>query len=240
MAEIPADFILPGILNYRIIIQKSNNSFSTFPGNYKGDPYAWDNVNQTTWQTFVAPQKGALEIYNPNVDRDNMMIYNSDSKNNSFQFIASEKPYQLAVKITVNDTTPNQLMGWQIFFGDKLKGRQSEFASFNYLVVRARANESSQLQLRVGLITTDALCFATKVSVDDQWKNIRIPLSDLQIDSCLLLPRPYPGFLSLWFKANASKNFQLLDAEKLEISFETKEKANKPLSLEIETVWLEK
>ncbi len=82
--------------------------------------------------------------------------------------------------------------------------------------------------------------FLKKISVDDQWKDIGISLGSLQIDSCLLLPRPYPGFLPLKFKTDAQKKFQLQDAEKLQIALEPKEKSNKLQSVEVELVWLEK
>jgi hypothetical protein len=53
----------------------------------------------------------------------------------------------------------------------------------------------------------------------------------------LLLPRPYPGFLPLWFKPGAMGSFNMQDAEKMQvISFGE----NKPLDIEVVSVWLEK
>ncbi len=40
--EVPADMVLSGVINYRIMIQKKNGDTYTFPGAIKGDPYAWD------------------------------------------------------------------------------------------------------------------------------------------------------------------------------------------------------
>src|SRR5579875_1386628 len=53
-AMAPADMVMPGAINYRIVIQRRNNSYYTFPGGYNGNPYAWDYINNNTWQTFVA------------------------------------------------------------------------------------------------------------------------------------------------------------------------------------------
>ncbi len=36
-AEVPVDMVSPGILNYRIMIQKQAETF-TFPGGHKGNP----------------------------------------------------------------------------------------------------------------------------------------------------------------------------------------------------------
>jgi hypothetical protein len=234
-AEVPADAVNPGVLNYRILVQKENNDYYVFPGNSKGNPYAWDNTSNDTWQTIVASEKSGLEIFNTTVDRTNLIQYNPDWRNNSFRFVPSEKTSQLAVKMTAKVLTGNQAMGWQFFFGDKLKGRLSELASFTKLVIRIRSDNPAIT--KVGLITNDALCFSTNIVTGNEWKEIRIPLSSLQPDSCLLLPRPYPGFLPLWFKANTTGGFYLQDAEKIQVVCYGE---GKPADLEIASAWLEK
>lgn len=233
--EVPADALVPGVLTYRIIVQKANKVYFVFPGNINGDPYAWDNTNNETWQTIVASDKSGLEIFNTNTDRTNLVQYNPDWRNNTYRFVPAEKSSQLAVKMTAKNLTDKQVMGWQFYFGDKLKGRQSELSSFSNLVIRVRAE--SPVMAKISLITNNALCFSTSINTCNHWKEIRIPLNSLQPDSLLLLPRPYPGFLPLWFKANATGNFYLRDAEKLQVTCYGE---GKVADLEIASVWLEK
>ena len=234
-AEVPADAVVPGVLTYRIIVQKANNEYSVFPGNNKGNPYAWDNTNNETWQTIVATDKSGLEIFNTNTDRTNLLQYNPDWRNNSIRFVPAEKTSQLAVKMTAKTLTDKQVMGWQFYFGDKLKGRQSELATFSKLVIRVRTE--SPVIAKVAMITNDALCFSATINAGSEWSEIKIPLSSLQLDSSLLLPRPYPGFLPLWFKANAAGSFSLPDAEKLQIVCYGE---GKSADIEIASAWLEK
>lgn len=233
-AEVPADAVTPGILNYRIIIQKGND-YSVFPGNNKGNPYAWDNPNNDSWQTMVASDKSGLEIFNTNTDRTNLIQYNPDWRNNSIRFVPSDKTSQLAVKIAAKNLTDKQSMGVQFYFGDKLNGRQTELESFKYLVVRMRSE--SPTRAKMSLITKDALCFSTNINAGNEWQEIKVLVSSLQLDSCLLLPRPYPGFLPLWFKANATGNFNMSYAEKLQVICVGEGKA---ADLEIASIWLEK
>jgi hypothetical protein len=234
-AEVPADVMTPGILNYRIIIQKANNDYYVFPGNYKGNPYAWDNANNDTWQTIVADDKAGLEIFNTNSDRANIIQYNPDWRNNTFRFVPSDKASQLTVKITAKNLTDKQMMGFQFYFGDKLKGRQPELASFTKVVLRVRAE--NPVKAKLSLITNDALCFSGNISAGNEWSDIRISLAGMQQDSFLLLPRPYPGFLPLWFKSNATGQLNIADTEKLQIICYGEEK---PVDIEIASVWLEK
>jgi hypothetical protein len=234
-AEVPADAATPGILNYRIIVQKKNNDYYVFPGNQKGNPYAWDNTNNDTWQTIVASEKSGLEIFNTTIDRTNLIQYNPDWRNNTFRFVPSDKTSQLAVKITAKNLTDKQMMGFQFYFGDKLKGRQSELSSFTKLVIRVRAE--NPIKAKLSLITNDALCFSANINAGNEWSEIRIPLNSFQPDSFLLLPRPYPGFLPLWFKANATGSFNIQDGEKMQIICYGEGKA---ADIEIASVWLEK
>jgi hypothetical protein len=234
-AEVPADAAIPGVLNYRIIVHKANNDYYVFPGNNKGNPYAWDNTNNETYQTIVASDKSGLEIFNTNTDRTNLMQYNPDWRNNTIRFVPSDKTSQLAVKMTAKNLTDKQVIGWQFYFGDKLKGRFSELTSFTKLVIRVRAE--SPVMAKVSLITNDAFCFSANINAGKEWSDVKIPLSSLHLDSCLLLPRPYPGFLPLWFKANATGSFNMTDAEKLQIICYGE---GKTADLEVASLWLEK
>jgi hypothetical protein len=75
-------------------------------------------------------------------------------------------------------------------------------------------------------------------------QDVEVPLNNLMPDSSLLLPRPYPGFLPLWFKASASNaSFKLSDTEKIEMlsGFDiSANDLNKPYSMEVASIWFEK
>ncbi len=233
-ATIPSDAAAPGVLNYRITIQRGND-YIVFPGGIKGNPFAWDNTNNDTYQTIVASATSGLEIFNTNTDRGNIIQYNPDFRNNNIRFTPSDKGIQLAVSVNAKTLTDKQVMGWQFYFGDKTTGRQSELTEFKNMVVRVRSESSSPA--RISLITKDAFAFSTDIKPSTQWQEIRIPLKILRSDSMLLLPRPYPGFLPLWFKASGIVDFKIEDAEKLQVICVGE---NKEAKLEVTGIWLEK
>ncbi len=103
-----------------------------------------------------------------------------------------------------------------------------------------RARSEHEMKAKLSLITTDADAYTVTVSLTKEWKEIEIPLSSLQKDSFLLLPRPYPGFLPLRFKKDEIKPFNIMDTERLEISFGEGIKSSSPVSIEVESIWLEK
>ncbi len=238
-SDIPADMVSAGVINYRVMIQRGNKDFYTFPGGFKGNPYAWDEYRNESWQTFIATDETPLELFAAISDRNKIMLYNPDWRTNTVEYITAGKTNQLVLKATMNKPAAGQFMGWQYNFSDKILGRKAELSSFTKLVIRARSQQ--EMKLKLSLITADADAYTTSVSLTKDWKEIEIPLNSLQKDAFLLLPRPYPGFLPLRFKTAQNKLLNIRDIEKLEISFdENIQSIPVPVSIEVESVWLKK
>jgi len=236
-AEVPADMVTPGVINYRIMVRKGNGDTYTFPGGFKGNPYAWDEWRNESWQTFVASAQSPIEIYHATRDRDKIMLYNTDWRNNSVEYIAADDPGRLALKTTMAKPFAGQLMGWQAYLADKLAGRKNELSSFSKIAIKARSADAVTAHL--SLIDADANAYGTTIELTKEWKTIEIPVSSLQKDSMLLLPRPYPGFQNLWFPSSSTKTLQMEDVEKLEIRFAATQAAM-PASMEVQWIRLKK
>ncbi len=239
--EVPSDLVTPGLLNYRIILRKGND-VATFPGNFKGNPFAWDNLHNETWKTYVAASNGKLELFNPTNDRT-VRTYPVFRKGFQTSFITCEKPEQLIISMNASELTGAKVMGFQFSFVDKLKGRIGEMDSFDKLVLRARTS-NSLLKAKVVLTFSDGSSVSSMVSLSKEFEDIEIPLKSFASDSALLMPRPYPGFLPLAFKANKPSNkINLADAEKVEVTIGEGVPASdlkKPFNLDVEGIWLQK
>jgi hypothetical protein len=235
-ADVPVDMVTPGLISYRILIRRVNGDHFTFPGGFKGNPYAWDEWRNESYQTYVAAPDSPLELFNPTTDRSKIMLYNPDWRNNTVEYITANKPNQLVLKATMNKPDGKAFMGWQYFFGDKIGGRKDELSSFTKLLVRARS--SQEANAKISLISTTADAYASSISLSKEWKEIEIPLSSLKKDSYLLLPRPYPGFLPLRFTTAGNNPLNITEIEKLEITFG--DGHSSLVSIEVESVRLEK
>jgi hypothetical protein len=233
-AIIPVEMVTPGVLNYRIMVH-GNGSIYTFPGATLGEPYAWDNVASESWQTFVSPAKTPLLLFDATSDRQRTNIYNNDWRNNKVALVPGAEPRQLALQTTLGSS--NQLMGWQFYFGDKIDGRREELSSFTKLVVKARSPQ--EIPFTISLITMDAQAFSASMKAGKEFTEIEIPLSLFKEDSMLLLPRPFPGFQPLWYKASSRKSFDSMNIEKLEVRFTRDGINSDPATLEIASVWLQ-
>lgn len=241
VAEVPADLVTPGILNYRIILQKGS-AFAVFPGNYKENPFSWDSYNDETWKTFVAAPNGRWRIYNPAVDQS-ARIYPASGRGFQSSYITGKEPGHLVLRLSATRSAGDHTIGFSHYFTEKQEGRKSELDSFNKLVIRARTGEAQSVKAKVTLINKDAVAFSTFVNLDPDFRDIEVPLGSLMQDSALLLPRPYPGFLPVWFKGSGTSSFRLQDIEKIQITIGpglSSQESARPYSLELESIWLEK
>jgi hypothetical protein len=241
-AEIPADLLTPGILTYRIILQQGND-YAVFPGNIKSNPFAWDSYNNETYKTFVAAENGRMEIFNATTDRT-ARIYPGFRRGFQSGYITGEMPGQLILRISTTELSGDHVIGFQHFFADKLKGRITEVNSLEKLVIRARAAGTQPVKAKVTLTNANVESASCYVTLTGSFSDIVVPLNELKADSALLLPRPYPGFQSLWFKGSGSAaTFRVQDAEKIEITIGSDIPAtefNKPYSLEVISAWFQK
>jgi len=241
-ASIPAAQVNAGILTYRITIQDASKTY-TFPGGYEGDLYAWDNLHNETWQTFVAAPNGKLSLFNATIDKGRTNPYFPVfTRNGGAQFTSGEETGQLTFRASIPAIKKGQEMGFQLYVGDKLKYRLPEVSSYSKMVVRARLQNGQAGKLRVALSNTDASTYSASVDLSNEFKNIEIPLSSFKPDSSLLLPRPYPSFLPLWFKAFSFSGLNISKLDKLEITTGrdlNTDQYNKPFGIEVESVTLE-
>jgi len=240
-AEVPADLVTPGLLTYRIILQKGNE-FNVFPGNHKQNPFAWDNYLNDTWQTFVVPGNAKLEIFNPTVDRS---VRTSPGFRRGFQtsYVTTTEPGELILRLSASELSATHSFGFEHYFGNKLQGRTSELNSFDKLMIRARTEDSQSVKAKITLINKDAFAFSGFVVLTNRFQELTVPFDQLVLDSALVLPRAYPEFMPVWFKAGGVSTFKLSEIEKIQITVGTdlnESQLKKPYTMEVRSVWLDK
>ena len=66
-ADIPPDMVVRGFLNYRIMVI-DNIDTTTFPGGKKGNPWSWDNRDNSTYTIRLVPVNSPLVLWNAETD----------------------------------------------------------------------------------------------------------------------------------------------------------------------------
>jgi hypothetical protein len=239
-AEVPAEITTPGVINYRIIVAKTND-FTVFPGNHKGDPYAWDAYENESYETFVAAPNTPINLFDANTDRATLDIYNPSWRDNLITYTTAEKSKQLVLKASMNKVVANQSFGWQQYIADKVIERKSEAGFANKLIVRARTSGTEPVEMKIALIDKDGQSFSTFFRVNNRFENIEIPFARLKPDSTILLPRPYPGFQPLKILIDAKRTFNIMEIDKVQVLFaEAKATTETVKSVEFESISIDK
>lgn len=241
-AELPADQLTPGIMSYKIMVQKGADYYS-YPGNDKGNPTAWDYYHNDSYELRVVPEGSGLSLYHAVTDRNNTLTYSSARRGGENRLIPTERPGGFAYHMATNELSGDHVFGFQVVFGNQLSNRLAELFSYKTIVVRARTTSQHPISAKLVLITKDAFPFAANVTLNSAFQDIEIPVSSLQKDSMLLLPRPYPDFMPLWFSPAGQGSFSMANVEKLQMTIGSDvlpANFNKLYSMEIESVWLKK
>jgi hypothetical protein len=235
-ATVPAETVLQGVLKYRIIIRQDSNVF-TFPSGHTGEPYGWNYYYNDAYETFVVSQQAALSLFDATQDRNNLTLYNPDWQHDKILSTTTAEAGQLALQLTINQPDVPQQLGFQLYAGDRLTGRKNDLAQFDALVIKAHSTQPQPLTIT--LITKTGAAFTNTVTIDAAVSTVTIPLADLQVGQQLLLPRPYPGFMPLYFKADTTEQLNLQNIDKLQVSMQPARGATGAASLEIQSITLE-
>ena len=234
--EVPADLVTPGELDYRIILEKGD-AYATFPGGWKGNPFAWDNYHDDTWKTFVSD--GRLELFNPTTDR-NVWIYPGFRRGFQSSYITGGTPERLILRLSAGSLSGDHILGFQYGFADKLRGRKT---TFTQLIIRARTAGDQPVRAKVTLTSADAFSYSADITLGNDFQDIPVPLNNMSPDSVWIMPRPYPGFQPLWFKAGGTPPpFSLSNTEKIQVTIGSDVPASEfqhAYGLEIGSIWLQ-
>jgi hypothetical protein len=239
-AKIEKELLTPGLLSYKIVVQKGPDSFVAFPGNHPGNPADWDNYNNEEWETFVVARDNPIVLFNANNGRNE-----ADGTPYGATYITTSAPNQLALSITSGNRRGQSqgAIGFHIYITDKLNGRWDSFGAFNKLVVKARAQNTYPVKMKIALVDDEGSAWSAYVTVSNSFDDIEIPLSSLQKDSYMLWPKPYPGFLPASFKNDNNTAFSIKRINMLEVLTEPNAAAGQPStasSLDVVSVMLKK
>ena len=236
--QIPADLMLLGKLSYYMVVDNGKD-FHSFPGNYIGKPYSWDNISQQKWNAAIVARDSELEIFNAN-DENDVLSYplNADAKLKT-GYTSGKKAKQLHWFMEAEKLNKSKIMGFQFYFANKMSGRFADLSAFKKVIISVKTSQIEGANARFALIDKDANSFAVDILIKKDLMKIEIPFTSLQANTQLLLPRPYPDFMPLWFKSAHKQNFLLDNIEKLEFTIAQdfkNSKLNQTYQFEIESI----
>jgi hypothetical protein len=243
-AKIPAEIVNSGLLNYWIVIEQKDRKV-TFPGNHPGSPSDWDYYYDEHWEVPVVNSASPLELFNARKDHP-QIDYGFSPWNRGYQrrVVATEASGQMAIQSTVaNQPDDGPVLGWKIYVGDKVAGRRASLDSLGSLVVKAKATHGDHAVLKIILVDRNGAAFSASVTIANSYASHTISIDKFELAPMMLLPRPFPPFLPLWFGSSglAPRTLSgLQEIEEVQFLLEPNEADGTEMhGFEIESVWLE-
>ena len=236
--EIPADFVIPGVVSYQVVITEEGQ-YVTFPGGHKGRPGQWDFAHTDAFTLRVAPSDAALILWEaqkswPQTMRRwyrNVRLLPTPQGNTALRVDLERLSRAFHAGDSLGDYT------FKYYFADELKGRYSDFARMEYLVLKARTITTHSQPVEVGLIDRNGVAFTAQIVLEPGMQQYRIPLRGFSQGKFAVIPRPYPVFMAFFHEAKTNSPFDWNNLQTLQFSIREGEK--EAVSLEVERIWLE-
>jgi hypothetical protein len=225
VATIPAEEVNAGFLRYYITVNRKGGSI-TFPSGTEGRPGNWDFYDSEPYEVRVIP--GGEPVYLFVASRDQHGLSRQFSRRS--RAVPMADPERLELRVHVEELSrvdPENPEGERLhdysmrfFFGDRIKGRQKDVRAATSIVFRGRSGVDWDCPVQIALITKQGVAYGGMITLGKECSDYSIPVSALKKVDLVTLPRPYPTFLSYYFKGGdgGGGGFDLADVESLQVS----------------------
>ncbi|HET9052685.1 MAG TPA: hypothetical protein VFM90_00830, partial [Cyclobacteriaceae bacterium] len=217
-AVVPARLVQEGFLTYHIVVQDKNEKFYTYPSGIEGRPWSWDFYDDKPYTVRVVAPANPVYLFNAATDSDEL----SRRWIRTSSLNPLPEPGRAELEINVEKLfipDPENTEGEKIydyscryFFGNKIAGRAEDAASKQKIVLKGRSLNEKDCVVQVAVVTSDGAAFGGLLTLNPGTADYALNIQELKPVDVVTLPRPYPTFLSYYFR----KNNGTLDMRKIE------------------------
>ncbi|HSL87364.1 MAG TPA: hypothetical protein VK861_10555, partial [Bacteroidales bacterium] len=220
-AVITDTLVRPGMLNYTILAETGPGKTTVWPGGVEGPPSGWDYYNPDSYSVRVIPAGGEILLFSAeSLRQTNTFTGNQNLRSN---VLLSGVPGKTTQKFTLitgsgpqgRPNTSGVIYAMQNYVGDEIKGILKYAEKYSRIVINGKSADKP-VKIKVVLIDSEGNAFNAGAVLTADQEFQKINLSDLRKSPMLLIPRPYPGFLPLWYEGK-DDSFSLADIERLQL-----------------------
>lgn len=209
----------------------------TFPQDEPGTPLSWDYRSSQYYKTAMVCGSTPIVLVEPGRDPDGMEVGTIPGAQQArVQYI-----HRAPVDHNIYRLEYLPSKGWPIgespmvvmkrYVGDEL--RSHPYVAQKHLLVVSLGTFEGLQELELSLISSKGITYSTRVSPDTM---IEIPVAALNQSPTLILPAPFPDFLSRRFESTTAIPLKTEEIEFVQITIDGEAK---PITLEIKGIWLQ-
>jgi hypothetical protein len=188
-----------GRVEYCVAVESGGTTL-TFPGGVRATPGTWDFSASNLWTMKILARGEPIVLLDVLRDRRELVFpHYSPSLRYALDYKNGPTGEDASVSINVRFSGLAGLpFGFQASVGESLAAFADLLTRYRTVVVSARSHDTSGT-IGIHFVMSDGKSFASKVKISTEWQECRVPLSAFHGGPALLLPDPYPRFLtSLW------------------------------------------
>lgn len=223
-ATIPARLVQEGFLSYHIVVRDKEEKFYTYPSGLEGRPWAWDFYDDKPYTVRVVPSSNSINLFDASTESDELS--RQWVRTSSLNPLAEPGKSELQINVEKLFTSDPENVNAEIiydyscryYFGRKIASRLGDVGSKQRIVFKGHSLNDKDCVIQVALITSEGAAFGGLIMLKPGASDYALNLNELKPVKLVTLPRPYPTFLSYFFKGKSIANLDLAKIESLQIS----------------------
>jgi hypothetical protein len=180
-----------GALEYAIVVKAGGES-RVFPGGAVGA-----SPGDSLWRVGVAQAGAPITLLDPARDETRLLVPHP------YRYVRFKRTMvdgsvagRRALRVEVESFEPDpHHFAIRSFLGGENQPRLAAANGYDAVTLRARSSSAAPERIEVALVGRDGTAWGAVVSLDGEWRDVSVPLSELRPTTLALLPRPYPEFL---------------------------------------------
>ncbi|MDH7604857.1 MAG: cellulase family glycosylhydrolase [Melioribacter sp.] len=212
-----AKILTPGQIEYCVALNIDNKVY-TFPDGKEISPEDWDFHFNKLWKTVVVDSNTSIELFNALRDYKDI-VFPQFSRSTRFfvdykNGITSDKN-----SIFINLTSAGEddyPFGFQLNVSNFINPISGLLQNYKSIILRACSEDENNFKLVINLITKSGNVYQSEVSLDKEWIEKEIKLSDFHAGESLILPFSYPRFLPKIWKNKGQNKSEKINLNELE------------------------
>jgi len=214
-----------GWFEYAVVV-KTDESVMTFPSEVEGSPDKWGFTGNKFRKARIVQPEVPLPLLIPEKDLKRLSFtrIGDDIRHGIFEMIPSDANgqavYRLYLPLSLDSTLDDYTLS--VTVKDRISSRKESVLSAKALKINARRSAGA-LEAYFTLVEADGTSWSKKIDLSARWKDIIVPVDELEISKGVKLPQGFPQRWNYWIEPAKGRggpydHIQMDKVERLQIS----------------------
>ncbi|HEX6846370.1 MAG TPA: hypothetical protein VF144_05305 [Chitinophagaceae bacterium] len=201
LAEIPANRIQEGWIEYCIVVKNGDNKIN-FPSGINKAPTDWNYSGSQNWKSKVVKEGTPLRLLNAAEDADKLAFtrIGDGIRFGIYKLIPAshtgEAAFHLELPLSYDQTLDDYTLSVPV--KERVLSRKTDISQAKSLLLNVKGMNQQQ-QAYITLVENDGTSWSKKIQLKPEWNTVTIPLNELELSKGVILPLGYPGRWDYWF-----------------------------------------